>query len=368
MLRPKSFRNFIDRLGFDRVILLSFILLNTTGLLTLWGIGDAVRPFFFRQLWFVLIGLVVMALAAHFDYRIFKNYSRATLLVYLAALVLLAVTLFSGSVRGISAWISIGSLRLEPSEFAKLAVVILLAKYFSIKHVEIYRVHHLIASGFYVGLPALLILMQPDLGSAIVLGAIWLAMLLAAGIKRKHLLVMLILGLVMAVAAWFYLLAPYQKGRISSFVNPYLDPKGEGYSIIQAKVALGSGGWWGNGLGQGTQARFGFLPEAHTDFAVAALGEQFGWAGLVATLGILFVMLRRIGQIGFRMGNNFAKLFAIGLMTFIFCHILINAGMNLGVMPITGIPFPFISYGGSFMLALTLGLGLIQSIGRTARG
>jgi len=333
------------------------------GILAMAG-GEVQTTFWHKQLIFIGIGLVVMILFALFDYRIFKNYSTPVVIFYGITLLLISTSLISGSIRGIRAWISLGALRLEPSELAKLAIVILLAKYFSQKHVEIYRIHHIIVSGIYVALPAGLILLQPDLGSAAVAIIIWLGMLLAAGIKRRHLLVVIAIGMLLVVVAWFYFLAPYQKGRIVSFINPYLDPKGEGYSIIQSRIAIGSGGWRGTGWGQGGQARFGFLPEAHTDFAFAALAEQFGWIGSSTLLGLVFYLLWRVGKIGFSAGNNFAKLFTIGLMIFVFSHVLINAGMNLGVLPITGIPFPFISYGGSFLLSTAIGLGLVQSIYR----
>ena len=368
-VNQRSFSNFTRsswgrlRRSFDWPLLLTWLVLNAFGVIAMKG-AEVQTAFWGKQLIFVGIGLVVMILFALFDYRIFRNYSVPVMIFYGGALFLILASLISGSIRGIKAWISFGPLHLEPSELAKLAVVILLAKYFSQKHVEIYRIHHIIASGIYVALPAGLILLQPDLGSAAVAIMIWLGMLLAAGIKRRHLLVIIALGILLAVLAWFYFLAPYQKGRIASFINPYLDPKGEGYSIIQSRIAIGSGGWLGTGWGQGGQARFGFLPEAHTDFAFAALAEQFGWVGSSALLGLIFYLLWRMGKIGFSASNNFAKLFTIGLMIFIFSHVLINAGMNLGVLPITGIPFPFISYGGSFLLSTAIGLGLVQSIYR----
>lgn len=347
---------------FDWPLFFIFLILTGAGLLSIFGIGSAISTFFERQFWFLGIAVGFIFLLSFFDYRILKNYSTASLLIYLLALILLFFSLASSAVRGINAWISIGPLRLEPSELAKLGVIILLAKYFSQKHTEIYKVRHIIVSGFYAGLPALLVLAQPDLGSAFIFFAIWLSMLLAAGIKRRHLLIIFFGTIVVCLAAWFSFLAPYQKSRISSFLNPYLDPKGEGYSIIQSQIAVGSGSLFGNGLGKGTQAKFGYLPEAHTDFAFASFAEQFGFAGLVGLFSLLGVFLVRIGKIGFASRNNFAKLFSIGFIAFIFSHVIINAGMNMGLLPITGIPFPFLSYGGSFLITLSLGIGLLESI------
>lgn len=326
------------------------------------GIGGQAKNFFEKQLFFFAAGIILIFLISFFDYRIFKNHSLPSIAVYLAAIILLFLSLASPAIRGVNAWISIGSFRLEPSELAKIAVIILLAKYFSQKHVEIFRIHHIIASGIYAAIPALLVLKQPDLGSAFVFFVIWISILLAAGIKRKHLLIIILTAILAGLVAWLIFLEPYQQNRIISFLNPYLDPKGEGYSIIQSQVAIGSGSVWGNGFGQGTQSSFGFLPEAHTDFAFAAFAEQFGFLG-ISTLLILFLFfLFRIGKIGFNAKNNFAKLFSIGFVAFIFSHVVINAGMNLGLVPITGIPFPFLSYGGSFLIAITLGIGLLESI------
>ncbi len=347
---------------FDWRLFFTFLALALVGLISTLGIGEAAKQFFAKQSLFLAVGVVFVFLVSLFDYRIFKNHSLPSVILYLACILLLFISLASKSVRGINAWITIGSFRLEPSEFAKIAIIILLAKYFSQKHVEIYRAHHIIASGIYVAVPALLVLKQPDLGSAFIFFVIWLSMLLAAGIKRKHLLVILLVGVLVALVAWLAFLQPYQKNRVISFLNPYLDPKGEGYSIIQSKIAIGSGSIWGNGFGKGTQSSFGFLPEAHTDFAFAAFAEQFGFAGTTGLFTLLLFLFFRIGKIGFGLRNNFAKLFSVGLIAFIFSHVFVNAGMNLGLLPITGIPFPFLSYGGSFFVSVSLGIGLLESM------
>lgn len=355
-----SYRGYLAK--FDWPLFLIWLLLVSVGLVTMGGIGETARPFLQKQVWFSLVGLALILVIPLLDYRIFKNYSAPAMIIYLVSLGLLCLSLASGAVRGINAWITIGPFRLEPSEFAKLTLVILLAKYFSQKHIEIYRVHHLFASGLYTASPAFLTLLQPDLGSAFVFFVIWLSMLLTAGVKRNHLLVILILAVIASLVAWSFFLETYQKNRIISFANPYLDPKGEGYSIIQSKIAIGSGQIWGTGFGQGTQSKFGFLPEAHTDFAFASFAEQFGLIGVTGIFSMLSFLFFRIGRIGFAVRNNFAKLFSIGFITFIFVHVVINAGMNLGLLPITGISFPFLSYGGSFLMAITLGVAFVEAI------
>lgn len=347
---------------FDWPLFFLWLILAGGGLLIMAGMGNIAAPFLQKQLLFFIFGAFLMLVVPSIDYRVFKNYSVPAVMLYGVSIFLLIFSLTSNAVRGINAWISIGSFRVEPSEFAKLALITLLAKYFSQKHVEIYRIHHIIVSGFYAGIPAMLILVQPDLGSAFIFFVIWLAMLLAAGVKRRHLLIILVTAVLVALVAWSVFLQPYQKNRLLSFLDPYLDPRGEGYSIIQSKIAIGSGGLWGNGFREGTQSKFGFLPEAHTDFAFASFAEQFGLMGIAACFGLLLAMFFRIGRIGFAARNNFARLFSIGLMTFIFAHVVINAGMNLGLLPITGISFPFLSYGGSFLIALTLGIATMQAI------
>lgn len=352
-------RNFWQ--GFDWTLLGLFVVLVVGGLFNLWGMGEAVFPLFLKQFWFLIIGVAVLIAVSLVDYRIFKNYSPPALLVYGLAVILVFLSLSFSPIRGVSAWITLGGFTLEPSELAKISVLILLAKYFSQKHVEIYRIRHVLISGFYVAIPAFLIWRQPDLGTAFVFFAIWLAMLLAAGIQRKHLLAILILTVAAGALTWLVFLEPYQKDRLSSFLNPHRNPRGEGYSAIQSQIAIGSGGWWGKGWGEGGQARLGFLPEAHTDFAFAAFLEQFGMARALSWFGLLAWLFWRVGQIGFEAENNFAKLFSIGFLSMIFFHFVINVGMNLGLLPITGLSLPFLSYGGSLLFSLAIGLGLVES-------
>jgi rod shape determining protein RodA len=242
---------------FDWPLFFLWAVLAGGGLLTMAGMGNIAAPFLQKQLLFFVFGTLLMLVVPSIDYRIFKNYSAPAVVLYAVSIFLLIFSLASNAVRGINAWISVGHFRIEPSEFAKLALIILLAKYFSQKHVEIYRIHHIIVSGFYAGIPAMLVLIQPDLGSAFIFFVIWLAMLLASGVKRRHLLIILTVAVLVALVAWSVFLQPYQKNRLLSFLDPYLDPRGEGYSIIQSQIAIGSGGLWGNGFGEGTQSRLG---------------------------------------------------------------------------------------------------------------
>lgn len=348
----------------DRSLWLALVVLSVVSIVTIYGIGGSGSPVFGRHVVIVALALLGAVAVSFFNYRYLKNYSAPVLLVYGLGILLLLITLLSPSIRGTQAWIVFGSFSLEPSEVVKLALIVVMAKYFSQRHTHINLFRHVFVSGLYCGLPLAIILAQPDLGSAAVLGAIWLGMLLAAGMNRRHLVLILLGGVIAAGLAWQFGLAPYQRDRVLAFVNPYEDPTGTGYHIIQSKIAVGSGGWFGKGLGRGTQASFGFLPEAYNDFAFAALAEQFGLVGVAGLIGLVGFMLVRMIRIAERVENNFAKLCCLGVALFIGTHVFVNASVNLGIMPITGLPFSFLSSGGSHWLAAAIGVGIVQSIKR----
>lgn len=353
---PSFFRKF------DWILLGIVAAIVILGIATFWGIGVKSSDFVQRQIIFLILGIAIMITVSFFDYRIFKNFTSASIVIYLITIVLLSLALASKEIRGVSSWIIIKNLTLEPSELAKLAVLVLLAKYFSQKHVEIYHAPHILASGFYVLLPAALTLLQPDLGSTIIFIVLWIAMLLLAGIKRKHLLVILMTGVVLSSFAWFFALKPYQKGRVVSFINPYLDPRGSGYNTLQSRITFGSGQLTGTVFDKQRASSPVLVPEPYNDFAFSAFARKFGFAGVMVLFSLLFALMFRIGSIAARTDNNFAKLFSLGFLVIIFTHIFINAGMNLGLLPITGIPFSFLSYGGSHLTTLMVGLGIVQSI------
>lgn len=219
----------------------------------------------------------------------------------------------------------------------------------------------MLASAIYALIPASLTLLQPDLGSVIVFFCIWLGMLLFAGIKRRHLLIIFMTSLIIAAIGWFAILKPYQKTRITTFVNPYLDPRGTGYNTLQSKITLGSGQWFGIAFNKKVSQR-ALVPEPYNDFALANFARKFGFIGITVLLALFLFLMFRVGSIAIRTDNNFAKLFSLGLLTIIFAHVIINAGVNLGILPITGIPFSFLSYGGSHLITLMIGLGIIQNI------
>lgn len=353
-------RIFLKR--FDWVLLGIVLAILALGVVAFYQSGARADQIVAKQITFAVLGTTLVLAISLFDYRIFKNYSLPSILVYLLAAVFLILALTSSAVRGSHSWVFLAGYGFQPSEFAKLALLILLAKYFSRKHVEIYRAHHILASGVYAAIPAALTLVQPDFGSMMVFAALWLAALLFSGIKRKHLLTILMLGLIIFSFAWFLAFKPYQKSRIISFINPYLDPRGIGYSAIQAQTTFGSGRFLGTVFDKDSDNLAVLVPEHYTDFAFATFGQKFGFGGVLLLAVLLAVLVSRISSIALRTNNNFAKLFCLGLITLISVHVFLNAGMNLGILPITGIPFSFLSYGGSHLMTLMIGLGLVESI------
>ncbi len=346
---------------FDWILVALIAAILSLGLLTFYAMGPEAHGVLVRHAIFIGVGIIVMFAVAAIDYRIFKNYPAPSVILYAVAVILLGLALASREIRGSSAWLQFLGFQFEPSEFAKLALLMLLAKYFSQKHVEIYRTYHIIASGIYVVIPLVLTLLQPDLGSVIVYLALWIAMLLFAGIKRRQLLALGMLGVVAASLGWFLVLKPYQKARIVSFINPYLDARGTGYNTIQSRVTFGSGQWLGTFLTK-RQATPVLVPEPYTDFTFATFAQKFGFIGVVVLACLFAILVARAGSIGLRANNNFAKLFSLGFLTIILTHVAVNGGMNIGILPITGIPFPLVSHGGSHLITLMAGFGIMQSI------
>lgn len=350
---------------FDWWLLASIIPLVVFGLLTMKRLGPSSVGgdyFFFRQLFWLAIGFTAFVGAACFDTKLFEKRTLLLLLLWGTSVSLLAFLFLAGPVRGVKSWFTIGSFSFEPVEPIKLALILVLAKYFSRRHIEITRWRHIFISAFYVAIPLALVIRQPDFGSAFILLAIWAGTTLFSGVSMRQ-LAWLSAGAVFLFAIfWFFLFAPYQKERIVSFFDPLRDPAGAGYQTLQSKIAIGSGGFFGKGLGHGTQSRLYFLPESQTDFIFAAFAEEWGLFGvsiLFLCLGLLFWRLTRAG---IRARANFERFFILGILLFFFTQIAIHIGMNLGIFPITGIGLPFMSYGGSLLVTSFAALGLAESI------
>lgn len=355
---------------FDWLIVGAAVILCAISLLELSSIdaGSKTSNFFVRQLIFVLLGFGVMFLVSFLDCRMFRNFSSITVLAYLVSLAALVVVVLVGrKVRGMAGWFHFGDISFAPVELAKIVLILVLAKYFSGRHIEVYRIRHIIASGIYAFLPTALVLMQPDLGSALILIAIWFGIVLLSGMQTRHLIIVLVIGVIVASLAWSFAFKTYQKERIMTFLNPNKDPLGYSYNLIQSKIAIGSGQFWGKGLGHGSQGQLNFLPEKHTDFIFALFAEEWGFLGVLFLFGAFGVIFYRLMRLILLSSNNFFRLFIAGYAVMLFAHIFINVGMNLGVMPVTGIPLPFMSSGGSNLLANFIALGIIQNIAVQAR-
>jgi len=348
---------------FDWLMLGSAFFLVFLGMLSIFSTSQGDYGNLEKQAVWVLLGIVLMIVVSMIDYRMFRLHPQPILVLYIAGiLALLALFIFGTSIRGTKGWIELGIFNIEPVEAIKPVLVILLAKYFSMRHSEIYRFRHIIVSGLYVFLPALLVFLQPEFGSLLVILGVWFGIMLTAGIRLRHVILLVIVAVILMVVMWGTVLQDYQKDRFLVFLNPQSDPQGQGYNVIQSITAVSSGGILGKGLGGGTQVQLGFLPEHQTDFIFAAIGEELGLLGIAALLGAFGILFWRIFHIVYVAENNFARFAALGFVILIATQAFINIGMNVGILPITGIPLPFVSYGGSSMITLFIVLGFLQSI------
>ncbi len=341
----------------------SFLLVGF-GLLSIYssslGRGDFLN--FKKQIAFFVIAMFLMLLFSFLNWRIFRENTYLILILYLLSVLSLAgLFFFAPEIRGVQRWYKIGPFSIDPIEFAKIVLIILLAKYFSLRHVEMYRFKHIILSGFYVFIPSVLTFFQPDFGSISILIALWIGILVVSGIKLRHFLILLLCGLILFAFTWSFLMRDYQKERVLSFVFP-TDPLGADWSQNQSKIAIGSGGIFGQGLFKGSQTQHGFLPEPQTDFIFAAFAEETGLIGVSVFLIVFFFLIWRIFIISLKSKSNFPRLFSIGLIVALVSQAFINIGMNLGVLPIIGISLPFLSYGGSNLIAIFISLGILQNI------
>ncbi|MBI2053097.1 MAG: rod shape-determining protein RodA [Candidatus Ryanbacteria bacterium] len=345
----------------DWFLVLAILPLLAFGLFTMKSL-EGHDYYFKRQVLWIFLGFIVMGIFALIDWRSLKS-GAFTLLLYGFSIFLLALLVIVGRVtRGAQSWFTLGSTAFEPVEIAKFSLILLLAKYFSGRYVEIALMRHIIISFLYVALPLILVIFQPDAGSAAILFFIWASMILFSGINLRQIMLLILVGVVSISAAWFFVLHPYQKARIIAFLQPEQDPRGSGYHAIQAMIAVGSGRIWGKGVGYGTQSRLNFLPESQTDFIFAAFAEEWGLLG-VAFIFLSFALLFwRIIHIALNAPENFPKFVGLGVGFLLLGHILIHVGMNIGLLPITGIGLPFMSYGGSFLLVDMALLGLVESI------
>jgi len=315
---------------------------------------------FLRGLMWAVIAIAGFLIAAAFDYHWLKT---LTWPLYVFQLGLLAVTLSVGSgIGGTSRWVSIAGLQLQFSEIAKVLMIIVLASYLGGRAGRMGSLLSIVGAGILAGPPFVLVLMQPDLGTALVLGAILAGMLYMSGASLRWLGALALAAVAAFPFIWTYVLQDYQKARLTAFLDPLADVQGAGYQLYQSQIAVGAGGLFGRGLTNGSQNAAGLLPVDTTDFVFAILAEELGFIGALVVIGLFVLLLWRILVSGWRSKDPFGTMFACGLATWILFQLIVNVGMVIGIMPITGIPLPFVSHGGSSLISLAIGLGIIESI------
>ncbi len=350
----------------DWALIGAIFLISVAGLFTMNSFTGE-NYFFERHVIWVTLGFVVLFLCSLIDWRFLKRTDVITLL-FVAANMLLLFLFFSGSVaKGVQSWFRFGAFSFQPSDIIKIFLILVLAKYFSRRHIEIAHIRHILLSGFYAFVPLILVFLQPDLGSAIIIFSIWLGMIIVAGISKKHLAIVFLTGAIVGAGLWSFALAPYQKERILNFIHPLADLEGGGYNANQSTIAVGSGELLGKGIGYGTQSRLNFLPEYETDFIFAAVAEEGGFAGVLLLFLLFGVVIWRILSNAFLGASNFEMLFGLGLAIYIMSHFVVHVGMNIGLLPITGTTLPFMSYGGSHFLAESIGIGMLMGMRRYRR-
>lgn len=352
---------------FNHIKRLDWVLTAIASLLVLIGItsiySSSDETLFQKQIFFFILGLLLMVIVSFFDWRIFKEDSRLVLALYLAGvLLLLGLFFFAPVIRGVRRWYDLGIVSFDPVEFVKIVLIILLAKYFSERHIEMYKFSHIVLSGVYIAIPVVITFFQPDLGSSIIFVALWVGVLILSGIKTKHFGVLLLIGAIFFSLSWAFALKDYQKDRLTAFLEPRLDPQGINWNSEQAKIAIGSGGIFGQGIGEGSQTQYGFLPETETDFIFSAIAEETGFVGISVLIIFFLLLIWRIMRIALKAPDNFSRLFCSGFAILLLAQVFVNIGMNQGLLPIVGIPLPLVSYGGSNLVFTFISLGIVQSI------
>lgn len=357
------------------VILLIALLISALGILSIYSCtyqreSKVWQTIYQRQMLWVILGAVLFLIISNINYRRFWDW---TYLLYILALFFLLLVLFLGSVRlGAQRWLRFGWFNFQPSELAKIVMTIFLARYFSRKSAEdvsllsgkfgIFR--GLILPLFFIAIPMGLIIEQPDLGTGMILLFLFIAMLFLTNVKLRYIIILVVL-VVLAMPFFWHLLKDYQKDRLLVFLNPNIDPLGAGYTVIQSKIAIGSGGFFGRGWLSGTQSQLRFLPEAHTDFIFAGFSEEWGLLGGIGLLFLYYLLIRQGFLIAQRTHDHFGKLVAFGISLMLSIQVVINVAMNMGLAPIVGIPLPLMSYGGSSVFVTFIALGILVNIDKT---
>ncbi|MBI5221983.1 MAG: rod shape-determining protein RodA [Candidatus Magasanikbacteria bacterium] len=367
-MRLPSHRIFFWR-SFDWLIPALVLVLSAVSLAAIYSI-DLSRgkdlAFFPTQVLALVAGLTLFFLAGLAHVSFYR--AAAKLIYFFSILLLIAVLFFGETARGTTGWFRLGGFSFQPAEFAKLALVVFLAWWIGLQARRFDRWQFLLTSGFFTLLPVALIALQPDLGSALVLFGIWFGLLFLVGVKKRHIACLLGIFSVVALLACSFFLQDFQKERLLTFLDSGRDPLGAGYNVHQSIIAIGSGKFFGRGLGFGSQSQLHFLPEAQTDFILSAIAEELGFLGVLVVLAIYFLLLWRLLYIARASRDDFTSYLVLGILLMFFIQILVNIGGATGLLPVTGVTLPFLSYGGSSLVINFLLLGIVESVYRRRVG
>jgi len=311
------------------------------------------------------VGLLCFFLLSFTSYLFFR--SQAFFLYLLGILLMVGVLWFGITIRGTTGWFDLGWFSFQPVEYMKVALAAVLATYFQQQAKRCLGWKEIFSSAFFVVPPIALALLQPDLGSALLLCGLWLVLSFFAGMRRKHILFLFGLGVIIATSSWFFFLADYQQARILTFLDPSLDPLGQGYNVTQAIIGIGAGGWFGSGLGFGSQSQLKFIPESQTDFIFAVIAEELGFVGTFLLIGAFALLFYRLFVIAHRCRDAFGQYLLLAIGSVLFLQFVVNVGMNIGLLPVTGLGLPLVSYGGSSLVFYLGMMGLAQSVAIRSR-
>lgn len=349
--------------SFDWVLFVAVVLLVAMGMTAIYSVDlsrGAGLIYFKKQLISVSLGLVLLLGASMMQYAWFRSYAK---LFYAFSLFLLvAVLVFGSNIRGTRGWFEFSGFSFQPVEVAKIGIILMLA--YVVYHFgrRFERPLFFFGTGFITLIVIGITMLQPDLGSSVIIGTIWFGVMVLVGARRSFIIGLVGAAVIFSIASWFFFLQPYQKDRITTFVNPAHDPLGRGYNSIQAIIAVGAGGWSGRGLGFGSQSQLRFLPEAQTDFIFTVIAEELGFAGVVALLVLFSTLEWRLILITKQSDDDFVSVAVSGIAILFFVQFFINVGANIGILPITGVPLPFVSYGGSSLVVNLFLVGIAESM------
>ncbi|MEK7607508.1 MAG: FtsW/RodA/SpoVE family cell cycle protein [Patescibacteria group bacterium] len=356
----------IERMQIDWIMISAASVLVLFGLITMNSfVGD--NSLFQKQILWFFISLGVFFAASFFDWSFLRR-TRVLVTLFCVILAVLGLLLIvASSIKGAQSWLDFGLFSFQPTDIAKVLLIFILAKYFSRRHIEIAHIRHIVISGIYAFILFVFIALQPDFGGAVVVACVWLGMVLVSGISKKHFAVLFSCAVILFALLWNFGWKDYQKNRIISFIYPLSDIQGAGYNAYQSVIAVGSGEIFGKGIGYGTQSKLKFLPEYQTDFIFAAFAEEWGFVGVVIFFGVFGLLIWRIIANARRGATNFEILYGLGLAILFMSHFFINVAMNMGLLPVTGITLPFVSYGGSHLVTSFLALGILESYRRSMK-